>query len=66
MSTFTRSIYLGVMAGLLMSIVGCAHDGDRYRYDNGYRYQNGDRIDPDGHREVHWCDTHQDDPHCHR
>lgn len=54
------------MAGLLMSIVGCAHDGDRYRYDNGYRYQNGDRIDPDGHREVHWCDTHQDDPHCHR
>ncbi|HEY1724032.1 MAG TPA: hypothetical protein VGF89_01320 [Steroidobacteraceae bacterium] len=48
----------------LLSLSGCivtpAHDHDRVEY----RYENGDRIDSNGHREVHWCDAHHDDEHC--
>jgi hypothetical protein len=45
---------------------GYDHDrSDRDRNDHDrYRYENGDRIDRDGHRESRWCDAHHDDEHC--
>ena len=43
----------------LLSVTGCIVAGP------SYRYENGDRIDRYGHREVHWCDAHHDDEHCH-
>ncbi len=43
----------------LLSVPGCIVAGP------SYRYENGDRIDRYGHREVHWCDAHRDDEHCH-
>ncbi len=51
----------------LLGLSGCviAPDHDRgYRDHDEYRYENGDRIDREGHREVHWCDSHHDDEHC--
>jgi hypothetical protein len=65
MKTTTRLVMFGVIAAL-SSLSGCfvgTHD-DGYHYYNGYRYENGDRIDRDGHRDVHWCDGHHDDEHC--
>jgi hypothetical protein len=29
-----------------------------------YRFEHGDRIDAQGHREEHWCDAHRGDEHC--
>jgi hypothetical protein len=59
-------IYFGIMCGLLAGISGCEHNQDRDRggYYEGYRWENGDRIAPDGHRDVHWCDYHPEDEHC--
>lgn len=71
MNTFYRIAVLGAIT-TLVSISGCyvARDHgphDRGPYDQGaYRYENGDRIDRDGHREVRWCDNHHDDEHCRR
>ncbi len=54
---------LGVLCALavLLSTSGCLVDRDH----GPYRYENGDRIDRFGHRDVHWCDAHHDDEHCH-
>jgi hypothetical protein len=63
MNTVKRVAALGTLAALSI-LSGCivapgrGPDGDRYRYENG------DRIDRDGHREAHWCDAHHDDEHC--
>jgi hypothetical protein len=46
----------------LASISGCYVARDRGPYEPGpYRYENGDRIDRDGHRDAHWCDNHDDE-----
>ncbi len=62
MNTFNRLAALSAMA-LLVGVSGCVvapgHDRDR-----GYRYEHGDRIDRDGHREIRWCDDHRGDEHC--
>jgi hypothetical protein len=51
---------LGVLVALL-NLSGCARgDGDH----GPYRWEHGDRIDRDGHREVRWCDGHHEDEHC--
>ena len=67
MNTVNRVAAWGAIA-VLSSLSGCivtpAHspDGDQERY----RYENGDRVDRDGHREARWCDSHHDDEHCRR
>lgn len=67
MSTFTRVIYLGALVSVMMGMAACA-DRDRDTYHSNtpetYRYENGDRIDSQGHRDVHWCADHPDDVHC--
>jgi hypothetical protein len=60
MNTFGRIGALGVVIAIL-GVSGCTG-----RDHGPYRYENGDRIDHDGHREVNWCDAHRDDEHCHR
>ena len=30
----------------------------------GYRYEHGDRVAPDGRRDVGWCRAHASDEHC--
>jgi hypothetical protein len=30
----------------------------------GYRYEHGDRIAPDGRRDVGWCIAHSSNEHC--
>ena len=63
MNTVTRLIGFGAIAAL-SSLSSCIvappphGDGERYRYEHG------DRIDRDGHREARWCDGHRDDEHC--
>jgi hypothetical protein len=53
---------LGVMVSLL-NLSGCSRGGGEG--DHGpYRFEHGDRIDRDGHRDAHWCDGHHDDEHC--
>lgn len=59
MKTATRLLMFGAIAAL-SSLSGCFVGP----HDDGYRYENGDRIDRDGHRDVHWCDGHHDDEHC--
>jgi hypothetical protein len=49
----------------LLSLSGCIVTPDRPHDVVEYRYENGDRIDSHGHRDVHWCDSHHDDEHCH-
>jgi len=63
MNTVKRVGALGAFL-FFLGVSGCviapAHGPDQ-----GYRYENGDRIDRSGHREVHWCDAHRDDDeHC--
>jgi hypothetical protein len=66
MKPFYRTAVLGAIT-TLVSISGCIVAGDRGPHDQAtYRYENGDRIDRDGHREVRWCDNHHDDEHCRR
>jgi len=68
MNTFYRIAVLGALT-TLVSISGCivARGPGPYDHDQGtYRYENGDRIDRDGHREARWCDNHHDDEHCRR
>jgi hypothetical protein len=63
MNTLHRITVLSALT-TLVSISGCvvAHGP----YDHGpYRYENGDRIDSNGNRDSHWCDSHNDDG-CHR
>lgn len=50
---------LGTMVALF-NLSGCARVDDH----GPYRWEHGDRIDRDGHREVHWCDAHHEDEHC--
>jgi hypothetical protein len=53
-------VSLGVMVALL-NLAGCT----RVEEDHGpYRFEHGDRIDRDGHREARWCDGHHEDEHC--
>jgi hypothetical protein len=56
--TFTRVVYLGVMASLLIAAGGCTREKEVYRYEHG------DRVDSRGHRDVGWCDHHHEDEHC--
>jgi hypothetical protein len=59
MSTINRLLSLSAVVALLC-LGGCVI------HDRGpYRYENGDRIDRYGHRDVHWCDNHHEDEHCH-
>jgi hypothetical protein len=50
---------LGAMVALL-NLSGCTRVEDH----GPYRWEHGDRIDRDGHREAHWCDAHHEDEHC--
>lgn len=61
MSSSNRVVALSAIALLLGVLCGC-HERDR----GPYRWENGDRIDRFGHREVHWCDSHHEDEHCRR
>jgi hypothetical protein len=45
----------------LLTLSGCVVERDH----GPYTWDHGDRIDRYGHREVHWCDAHHDDEHCH-
>ncbi|HVO48082.1 MAG TPA: hypothetical protein VMT29_17305 [Steroidobacteraceae bacterium] len=54
---------LGALGTLMLVL---AASGCVVERDHGYRYENGDRIDRWGHRDVHWCDDHRDDDHCRR
>jgi hypothetical protein len=65
MNTLNRLAALGALAAL-SSLSACvvAPDGGGYGDQNRYRYEHGDRIDRDGHREARWCDGHRDDEHC--
>ena len=50
---------------LLAAVVTAAGVSGCGARDHGqYRFEHGDRIDRDGHREVRWCDAHRDDEHC--
>jgi hypothetical protein len=46
-------IHLSVMIGLLMAMAGCVEErkSDSYRYGN--HYDNGDRIERSGQRDLH-------------
>lgn len=61
MSTCNRVIALSSTV-LLLSLMSSCHERDR----GPYRFENGDRIDRFGHREVRWCDDHHEDEHCRR
>jgi hypothetical protein len=78
MNTFNRMAAWG-MVSVLLGLSGCViapdhehyrdheayRDHDAYQDREQYRYQNGDRIDRAGHRDVRWCDRHHDDDeHC--
>jgi hypothetical protein len=64
MNSFNRLAFFGAIAAL-SSLSGCVIAPDQgYRDHDRYRYENGDRIDRDGHREARWCDGHHDDEHC--
>jgi len=66
MNTLHRMAVLAVITAVV-NVSGCYVGRDHGPYDYGpYRYENGDRIDRDGHRDVHWCDSHHDDENCHR
>jgi len=60
MSSYNRISALGAIM-IVLSVASCTG-----RDHGPYRYENGDRVDRDGHREAHWCDDHRDDEHCHR
>ena len=72
MNAFNRVAAWGLVT-VLLSLSGCviAPDHERYRDHEAnrdreqYRYEHGDRIDREGHRDVRWCDRHHDDDeHC--
>jgi hypothetical protein len=63
MNTFHRLVVVGTLT-TLVSISGCIVSPGAYNH-GPYRYENGDRIDRDGNREAHWCDSHNDDEGCH-
>ena len=78
METHTRIAgarrHIGLLAALAtINLAGCvwvpdhARDSDRDHSTvrEQYRYENGDRVDREGHREVGWCNQHRDDEHCH-
>jgi hypothetical protein len=56
-----RIAVLGAIAAVANLSACHVHD------DHGpYRYENGDRIDRDGRREVRWCENHHEDENCRR
>jgi hypothetical protein len=62
MNTFNRIAVLGALT-TLVSLSGCVVAPGPS--DHGpYRYENGDRIDHEGHREARWCDNHHDEEGC--
>lgn len=44
----------------IVNLSSCAVSHDEV----GYRYQDGDRIAPDGRRDVGWCVVHTNNEHC--
>jgi len=44
----------------IVSLSGCAVSSDEV----SYRYEHGDRIAPDGRRDVGWCIAHANNEHC--
>ena len=44
----------------IANLAGCAVSHDQV----GYRYEHGDRIAPDGRRDVGWCIAHANNEHC--
>lgn len=62
MNAFYRMAVLGALT-TLVSISGCVVAGGGYNH-GPYRYENGDRIDRDGNREAHWCDSHNGEQGC--
>lgn len=66
MNAFYRTAVLGTIT-TLVGLSGCYVARDHGPYGEGtYRYENGDRIDRDGHRDAHWCDNYHDDEGCRR
>jgi hypothetical protein len=64
MNKFHQLAVFGVLT-TLVTISGCVVARDPN--DHGpYRYENGDRIDRDGHRDANWCGDHGDDQGCRR
>jgi hypothetical protein len=55
---FSRMVLLGALVTIL-DLAGC-HASDH----GPYRYERGDRVDRDGHRDVGWCNDHHEDDHC--
>jgi hypothetical protein len=62
MNAFYRMAALGTLT-TLVTISGCVFAPGGH---GPYRYENGDRIDRDGNREAHWCDSHNDEQGCRR
>jgi len=58
MAQLNRTVALLVLA--VVGISGCMTQRDR----GPYTWENGDRIDRYGHRDVAWCSSHGDDEHC--
>ncbi len=44
----------------VVNLSGCAVSHDEV----SYRYEHGDRIAPDGRRDVGWCLAHANNEHC--
>lgn len=66
MNVFYRTVVLAALT-TLVGIAGCGGPRGHGPEDHGpYRFENGDRIDRDGHREARWCDGHHDDEGCRR
>lgn len=58
MKTSALSVCAAVLAVLNLSACAVRHD------EVGYRYEQGDRIAPDGRRDVGWCLAHSNNEHC--
>lgn len=44
----------------IVNLSSCADSHEQV----GYRYEHGDRIAPDGRRDVGWCIAHANNEHC--
>lgn len=57
----TNSLLAACTAVLaIVNLGSCAATHDEV----GYRYEHGDRIAPDGRRDVGWCLAHSNNEHC--
>jgi hypothetical protein len=56
----TSILAICAVAVALLGLSGCAENPG----EDGYRYEHGDRIAPDGKRDVGWCLAHPNNEHC--